>query len=97
MEHDSTDDVGVFRAQLFVGVLADVEVQARIQPSTSSLHGEVDHGKLGHIKHFGDISNQLLWRRTNSQAIVDIVETTVVGRRYDSAPGVIDTETIRSW
>lgn len=51
MEHDGTNNIRVWVTELAVGVLADVEIDRRVQARAAAWNVEVDNCQLGNIQN----------------------------------------------
>lgn len=90
MEHDRPNDIRVLATQLAVGILADVEIQRRVETRTSPRGREADYGELGDAQYFRNIADEVLGCWGGTRTVVDVVKTAVVGCREDGAAGAVD-------
>lgn len=90
MKHNSARDIRGRRAQVAVGVAADVEVHGRVDDGATAADGEVDDGELGDAQHLGHVADEVRRLRRLARTVDDVVEPAVVGRRQDRAPRVVD-------
>lgn len=91
MEHDGAGNIRALRAEMSVGILADVQIERRVYAGTTARRGEPDNGELGDIQHFRDVADQLLRGGADAAAVVDVVQTAIVGSREDRASGAVDS------
>ena len=91
MEHDGAGNIRTLRAEMPVGILTDVQIERRVYAGTPARRGEPDNGELGDVQHFRDVADQLLWGGADAAAVVDVVQTAIVGRRQDRASGAVDS------